>query len=306
MPRLGMTAIAAVLALPSTPALAQEATAQTPTATTEAAPATDPLAPAAESATTETAPAATTEAAPAPAKVKKLVSTTAKKAVPVRAKATPKPAAAQPTPADSVETAIAAPAPAPMPLAAEPSPFAEPEPTAQPVKAQDAADDILPIAGAAGAGILALAGLGMAMRRRRRDEEGEPWTDEAPLLELERPIEPAAPIAEEVVAAPVAAPVRTADSAECENVPDGFDMSRFGRHVQAAYCGPSENNPSLSLKRRLKVARALDQRERLSGASHPKPESMAKPTVPDKPLMNQFRPVTVSYAKAGAKPAFQY
>ena len=42
-------------------------------------------------------------------------------------------------------------------------------------------------------------------------------------------------------------------------IPEGFDLSRFGPNVQAAYQGPTEDNPSLSLKTRLKRANALDQ-----------------------------------------------
>lgn len=45
-------------------------------------------------------------------------------------------------------------------------------------------------------------------------------------------------------------------------LPDGFNLSQFGPHVQAAYRGPSPDNPSLSLKKRLSKARALDQRAR--------------------------------------------
>jgi len=45
-------------------------------------------------------------------------------------------------------------------------------------------------------------------------------------------------------------------------LPPGFDVSRFGRHVQAAYRGPTADNPSLSLKRRLKRASFFDMKER--------------------------------------------
>jgi hypothetical protein len=47
-------------------------------------------------------------------------------------------------------------------------------------------------------------------------------------------------------------------------LPEGFDTSRYGRHVQAAYRGPTSDNPSLSLKKRLKRARFYDQRERMA------------------------------------------
>lgn len=42
-------------------------------------------------------------------------------------------------------------------------------------------------------------------------------------------------------------------------IPEGFDLSRFGPHTQAAYQGPTEDNPSLSLKHRLRKAAGMDQ-----------------------------------------------
>jgi hypothetical protein len=47
-----------------------------------------------------------------------------------------------------------------------------------------------------------------------------------------------------------------------------------GRHEQAAYRGPTPDNPSLSLKKRLKRARFFDQRERMAGVQpNPSPGS---------------------------------
>ena len=48
-----------------------------------------------------------------------------------------------------------------------------------------------------------------------------------------------------------------------------------GSHVEAACEGPSEDNPSLSIKKRLKRAQFFDQREQLVGAG------MAVPVEPD-------------------------
>ena len=45
-------------------------------------------------------------------------------------------------------------------------------------------------------------------------------------------------------------------------LPEGFDLSKFGHHVQQAYKGPTEDNPSLSLKHRLRKAGGMDQMER--------------------------------------------
>ena len=45
-------------------------------------------------------------------------------------------------------------------------------------------------------------------------------------------------------------------------LPEDFDLSRFGYNVQEAYKGPTEDNPSLSMKNRLTRARGMDQLER--------------------------------------------
>ena len=68
----------------------------------------------------------------------------------------------------------------------------------------------------------------------------------------------AVPYAAPIPAAARGVPVQTA----ANTLPDGFDLSRFGRHTQAAYRGPSDQNPFLSLRRRLKRASFFDQRER--------------------------------------------
>ena len=68
-----------------------------------------------------------------------------------------------------------------------------------------------------------------------------------------------------VVAA--AAPQPTAESGtefigpETE-LSEDFDISRFGPNMQDAYRGPTEDNPSLSLKTRLSRASGMDQQER--------------------------------------------
>ncbi len=112
--------------------------------------------------------------------------------------------------------------------------------------------------------ILALAGAGMAVRRRKRREEDE--------LELDRQAyaenTDAAwePIADEEPRPPGASRSSN-EAARCPaamqptEIPDDFDTSGFGRHVQAAYEGPTPENPSLSLRKRLKIAGELDRRE---------------------------------------------
>ena len=138
--------------------------------------------------------------------------------------------------------------------------FAEPEPIAEPQEPED----LLPIAGA-GLGLLALAGLGMVVRRRRSRAE---------VIE-EETIEPA-----HTAVAPKPMPV------EAETVTPERSAFAWGNAPQAdqptgtranetwaerAYHGPTPDNPSLSLKKRLKRAAFFDQRERDAAAGHAAP-----------------------------------
>lgn len=289
-----MTAIAAALALSSTTSFAQEA-ATAPDTSVETPAAPDPLAaePAAEKSST------TTEAAPPPAPKPKVETrtTAARTAKPAKASA-PAPrlaasresaAAAPPAPIAApdlapAETAAAAPLPAePLPAAAEPAPPVAKQASAGGMTgalvADIMADDRLPYAGGAALGLVALGGAGLVSRRRKRRRENEAlearqqFLDRAegeakpPVLELDRNAEvrpgPAfarpAPIHD-----PVPAQKAALAGAPATKVPKGFDLSRFGRHVQAAYRGPTADNPSLSLKYRLRRGAALDQQERMA------------------------------------------
>ena len=303
--RPAMTAIAAVIALSSTPLLAQAAettdvqsapvVAAPPPAAEPASPVAAPAAPAAapdvaptvqsiapqpamktmstpvEHTVDTSAPSATTgagEAAPvrreaaAPAAASRRASAT-------RATAAPAPSPAAPVATPPV-TKAAAPAPAP---AAEPAPAAAPAApapaaTVRSTNVQSSSTDAtLPIAGAVGIGLLAIGGA-YAMRRRRRDDDE---------LVLDTPVETpmeAAPVAtaDPIIAprtvAPASAAAATLGTAEGPTrLPNGFDLSRFGRHTRAAYLGPTPDNPSYSLKRRLKRASFFDQREREAAAA---------------------------------------
>lgn len=180
---------------------------------------------------------------------------------------------------------------------------------ATPVAANDDGD-MLPIAGAAGAALLLLGG-GIYAATRRRRAEGEPAEAayETSSAEIVAPPVAAAP----VMAPPVIAPAmsRTAASAPIagSSLPAGFDLSRFGRHTQAAYRGPTPENPFLSLRRRLKRASFLDARERVAAA--PAATSMATPQ--DAPVaatapVRQAGLVTTKIRmpqRPGFRPAFQ-
>lgn len=109
-----------------------------------------------------------------------------------------------------------------------------------------------PIIGLAGLGALAVGGAAFALRRRKRDEEDEDLFvgEPAPVQRLAEPM-----------------PVRVTRKAvrrtsKVAALPNGFDLSHYGPHVQAAYGGPTKDNPFLSLRRRLSRARFYDQRER--------------------------------------------
>jgi hypothetical protein len=256
--RLGMTAIAAVLALSSTPLAAQEATStDVPLVTVPApepvVPATDPLAPAIEAEVSTPVEATAEVAEPAEA-----APVAQKAAAKVERRVTRAAAASEPPGATPVAEV---PEPAAAPIVAA-RPTTEPTPVEQ-AESEPKIDEAIPLAGGAGAVILALAGAGMAIRRRKRieDEEGE-QLDEMVLTDEVTPVpapEPWNPPVIEPTVAPAAA-ART-------DVSDDFDTSHFGRHVQAAYRGPTPENPSMSLRKRLKLAGELDRRERIGGTA---------------------------------------
>lgn len=276
-----MTALAAVIALTSTPLLAQSVdepivTTTPPIDLTPAPVAADP------------APVIDTAADPLAAE--------AEPAAPVRKATAAKTAAARSRPAaarassPAIAVAPAAAIPAPVggvPVAQTLPPTAEiaVEPIAQaPANADTTISDMLPAVGIGGAALVLLAGAGLAVRRRRRraqeaedagwrDAEADPEAAAEPMMIAEP--EPASVESELELTKPVfaatpalsAAPAPAAESSpEVEGpvteLPEGFDLSRFGYNVQAAYKGPTEDNPSLSLKHRLHRASGMDQLER--------------------------------------------
>ena len=290
--RSATTAIAAVLALSSTQLLAQsvDPVVATPPPAVEVTPApaaAEPLA--AEPIVLDTAadPAAA-EAVAKPAARKATVTKTA----PAR----PRPAAARAaTAAPAVAAAPAAPvaeAPAaqslPIETVAAVPVVAAPVVTAPP--AQDASirsNAMLPIAGGAGLALLTLIGLLVAMRRRsrRRDEElaaaetYEPAVDEAPAQTLApatpEPLfaEPAfvPPVVEPTPAPALAPAVAMAAPAAVSGLAGPCADAAPGSHVEAACEGPTADNPSLSIKKRLKRAHFFDQREFLAEAGEVAP-----------------------------------
>jgi len=284
----GMTAIAAVLATSSTPLLAQSADApgaalpapvlMTPLPVTavptpppdapavavtvpqiSAAPGTEPGVSSTAIVANRSVAAAPEPAIPAVQPRKQVVRTS------VRVEAARAARAAHPStpPAPVVHPAP----PAAAPVAKTPAPVIG----QTSVTRSEATDDMLPTAGAAALTLLAIGGGAVAFSRRRKRDDDED-------ILIDAPVAPAEPFRPERSPAPAG------------DLPAAFDLSRFGRHTQAAYRGPSKENPSLSLKRRLKRASFFDQRERMAAAERTAEEN--QPHAP--PLGSQLAPAQQS------------
>ena len=285
--RSGLTAIAAVLALSSTPLLAQETTPPPDPVTetsSEPAPTADPLAPEPTASQPEATEPAPEEASPAPAPTRRTAARS-RTAATNRASSEPVRTAA-PAPAPQPAEATAETMPVPPPAAA---PVTDPFAPAEPVAVEEpVADETLPIAGAAGLGLLALGAIGLAVqgRRRRREERAhqlanQKYLDEHPAESATDAHEPAFAKAGPTAMA-AAAPGAALTDAPKTKLPKDFDLSRFGPHVQAAYRGPTEDNPSLSLRHRLRRAAAMDQKARQEGTTRQPP---ARPATRPKPTL---------------------
>ena len=278
--RPAMTAIAAVMAL-SSPSFAQSAVepvVQIPAPPVEVAPAPVAVEPiAAEPVVIDTA-ADPVAAEPAAKPIRKATTAKAATAPPVTAR-TARAAPAVASVASVAEAPIAPPLPI-EPVAAEP--------VAAPAAPADANNiDLLSTAALGGLALLAFAGAGLAVRsrRRRRAREGEGAAyaqTEAdavaePAIEASAPVDPL--FAESPTTARPAKPTpafilgaaEAAAATATPGSPSSCDDAAPGSHVEAACEGPTENNPSLSLKKRLKRAHVFDQREFLAEAGEVTP-----------------------------------
>ncbi len=286
-----MTALAAVIALSSSPLLAQSVD---PAASDSAPVVIAPPTPAPEVA----APAATPPATMAPVVHQPIAPTSTQNVTATandqaRPRTTHRVAAAPPARAAIAPVPVATAAIAPVPVATTPAPVATaPMPVATPPATQPVAtvtavrkesaattikpapvpasgDEMIELLAVAGLGVLALGGGAFALaRRRRRDED----------VAFDETIIATAPIAPPEFAPAFFAGLPGAAALPPDRplttMPENFDASRFGPHVQAAYRGPTADNPSLSLKTRLKRARFFDQRDRMTG-THASAEEMA-------------------------------
>jgi resuscitation-promoting factor RpfA len=290
-----LPAIAAALALSSTPSFAQEAVPQTqpviepvPATTPDPPPTTD-----ATSTTTESSTPAADTTATTPEAAPVATTTTTKRST--RTTAT-KPAA---TPARTVTTrttttrtnAPAAPAPTPASESAvQPAVDVNANPPSAATAAAEPAtnnDNTLPIVAGGALALLALGGGAVALARRRRRQEEDEWIEEEAMTP--EPVETVAiaeprhdPIVHEeqpAIVAPAAsafswgnpqpaarAPMDDRTSADPED-----DRMPGESWIERAYRGPTPNNPSVSLRARLKRAAFFDKRERdvVAGRSEP-------------------------------------
>jgi len=296
-----LPAIAAALALSSTSALAQQA--QPVPADPPASSTTDQPAPATQAvpaaSDTSAAPSAVDSAAPATAA--KTASTSRPKSVKRTARVThaaartpaPRPAAATHVASRSVATHAVVPAPTPAPAAVtqtsqsavkplvdvNASPAPKTTAAAKPAKKHD---DTLPIAGGALA-FLAIGGAAVAFTRRRHDEEEE-WVEEGsaePVETYEGDREPVVHDEEPAMIAPAASAFSWGErdrssEVESRNLDAAADDDRLPGEtwIQRAYRGPTPNNPSVSLRARLKRAAFFDKRERDVAAGRAEPVDM--------------------------------
>ena len=291
--RACVTAIAAVMALPST-ALAQEAAVSAdpaPVTTTDPAPAaeTTPVDSTVTSASESPAAAVKTAKTSRPSAAKRSAATVRSAPKPV-AKRASAPAATAPSPATKAAPVAASPMAAPATMVpATPAPQ-------QPVEATAPNDDMttaLEFGGGALA-LLALGGAALAMNRRKRrnDEEQEvylgdeavaPAAVEEPMV-LDQQVAEAQPTTEPlpthepqpiIVAPPMSAfawgSAPVSPQAQQPEANAGDDRRPGETWVDRAMRGPTPDNPSLSLRKRLKRAAFFDKREREVAAGEARP-----------------------------------
>ncbi len=294
-----LPAIAAALALSSTPLFAQEAQPVTepvpqvtpPPPTMDAAPTPEAATPATDAAEPTTAAKPAVVAA---TPVKRATRTATAKPVatrsaPVRTANTQVPA--RPTAVGQSAAPMTAPVtePAATPIA-EPSPAPAAPATAQATPPAKNGSEVPVIAGGALA-LLALGGGAFAIARRRREEDENVWVDEQAMADDRA--EFAEPVRDETVIEPIeheqpkiVAPAASAFSwgnvqarpaastSQPTQATADDDRMPGESWVDRAYRGPTPNNPSASLRNRLKRAAFFDKREREVAAGTAEPVDM--------------------------------
>lgn len=292
--RRGRTALAAALALTTTPSLAQEAIGDPLAPTPVETPAEQPAAsiPAAEPVATTPAPvdepAEPAMVTPAAPRAERAARAPAKAAVTTRSAS---PSASTTAPASEPAAAPLAPAVEPT---AEPLPLmADPPAPADPalVEPEQGA-----IAAAAGALVLfGLAGAALVGRRRRKLAHGNEPVVAAASVEtpLAKTIRPGSFVT--TATAPANRPAFAWGHAP---TPAPAPAAAAGDRIAEAYRGPTPDNPSLSLKKRLKRATFFEQRDRAVRAGK------AVPVAPDAGLPRRLAE-SVRKMSRPAAPRFQ-
>jgi LPXTG-motif cell wall-anchored protein len=161
------------------------------------------------------------------------------------------------------------------------------------------------------AGILALGGGAFLFTRRRRRDEDSDYVESVYDEPIVEPVAAAPPEFAPAFFAGTSEDAALAPDRPLADLPEDFDESRFGRHVQAAYRGPTADNPSLSLKTRLKRARFFDERDRKAGMqsvpTHASAEEMIAHARAAREAHDEEKPVFWPHDRKDAetKPAFQ-
>jgi hypothetical protein len=143
-------------------------------------------------------------------------------------------------------------------------------------------DETLPIAAGGALALLALGGAGFALAKRRRRHEHEEWVEEEhveqePVAAVAHEPEPIIHEPQPAIVAPSAfawgnAPAEPGRATA--QTTDDDDRMPGESWVQRAYRGPTPNNPSASLRARIKRAAFFDKRERDVAAGKAEPVDM--------------------------------
>jgi hypothetical protein len=151
-------------------------------------------------------------------------------------------------------------------------------PAAQP-KASNGLDETTMELGGGALAVLVLGGVALAVSRRKRKREEESWHfDEPaePVAEAE-PMTLTEPVASPEPASPepaMVAPPMSAFDWNKEPRPEtanGSDCEDLETWTERAKCGPTEDNPSQSLKKRMKRAAFFEKRDREVAAGEAAP-----------------------------------